>query len=121
VNDYSASPSSRSLDREALFAELIGRLAANDRSEPRVIIEEFADADRAYYVTEFECATFLSGIGAGILTPKRRSISGIIVCNLGVSGQQMLGVLHPDPVRPFSAELLPGVDFCTLAADLPKA
>lgn len=112
VGTWATAPGMLCFERLILDGLLIGKLMLSWDIDSCGI----ANAGEAYNYTEFECATFLSGIGAGILTPKRRSISGIIVCNLGVSGQQMLGVLHPDPVRRFSPELLPGVDFGTLAA-----
>jgi hypothetical protein len=41
----------------------------------------------------------------------RHPISGILLCRVCSEPPTALGVLHPDAVRPFNRQLLPGIDF----------
>ena len=63
----------------------------------------------SYQVTALEKAAFLKpdlreGVGFA-----RCSISGVLLCGLGIS--RCLGVLHPNPARSFDPSLLPSIDF----------
>ena len=70
-----------------------------------------------YGRTELRSATFLkreinNGIGFA-----RSSISGLLLCGLAIDPPRILGVLHPNPVRPFDPGLLPDVPFCNVQID----
>jgi hypothetical protein len=45
----------------------------------------------------------------------RQSISGLLLCGFGCNPNNIYGVLHQSPARPFERELLPSVEFCKLA------
>lgn len=68
-------------------------------------------------VTGLEAAAFLrpdttQGVGFA-----RSSISGLLLCGIGFEPRKLLGVLHPNPVRPFDPALLPDVPFGRLELD----
>lgn len=50
----------------------------------------------------------------------RKSISGLLLFGFGSSPPIVIGVLHPNPVRPFDRSLLPGVEFCALEGGYDK-
>ncbi|HEY5311224.1 MAG TPA: hypothetical protein VIK18_01850 [Pirellulales bacterium] len=67
--------------------------------------------------TGLEAAAFLrpdttQGVGFA-----RSSISGLLLCGFGFEPPRLLGVLHPNPVRPFDPALLPGIQFARLELD----
>ena len=59
--------------------------------------------------TNLESAAFLKRDKSETVGFARNSISGLLLCDCGSSSA--IGVLHPNPVRPFSHELLPKVEF----------
>ncbi len=64
-----------------------------------------------YQVTELYSAAFLrpdktQGIGFA-----RSSLSGLVLSGLGSKSPSMIGVLHPNPVRPFDPTILPDIYF----------
>jgi len=65
-----------------------------------------------YQVTNFGDSAFLQRDIANEVGFKRRSISGVVVLGLGTPFRRSLGVLHPNPVRPFNPSVLPDIEFC---------
>lgn len=53
----------------------------------------------------------------GQIISRRRSISGFLLCGLGVAEWKATGFLHPDPVRRFDRRLLPKIPFRELAPE----
>jgi hypothetical protein len=47
----------------------------------------------------------------------RRSISGLLVCAPAMNDLLVLGILHPKPVRPFDATILPQIEFGQVVID----
>lgn len=74
-----------------------------------------------YQVTSFRSAAFtrLSPI-AGIES-RRQPISALLVGGFGCDPPQVLGLLHPNPVREFPAALLDRIPFCIQRIDLRAA
>lgn len=68
-----------------------------------------------YQLTEFEGAAFLEPDAQHEVGFKRSSISGVVLCGLGIS--RCLGVLHPNPARPFDPALLSEVEFGRIDLD----
>ncbi len=69
----------------------------------------------SYQVTALEKAAFLKpdlreGVGFA-----RCSISAVLLCGLGIS--RCLGVLHPNPAKPFNPAVLPGIVFGSIEID----
>jgi hypothetical protein len=67
--------------------------------------------------TDLRSATFLrpdpiNGIGFA-----RSSVSGLLLCGFGILPPRVLGILHPNPARPFDRNLLSDVPFCEVAID----
>lgn len=62
-----------------------------------------------YQMTELEKAAFLKPDPHQEVGFARSSISGVVLHGLG--GERCLGVLHPNPARPFDPELLPDIEF----------
>lgn len=65
--------------------------------------------------TELHAAAFLRPDRSEIIGFARNSISGLLLC--GCSFMRVLGVLHPNPARPFVRDLLPELEFGTVAID----
>lgn len=68
----------------------------------------------AYQVTAFESSAFLKLDSSTKILFARNSISGLLIGKLGCLPDQYLGVLHPNPVRPFNPLILPSVEFASL-------
>lgn len=62
-----------------------------------------------HLTTELRAAAFLKPDNLGEIKSARNSISGLLLCNCG--SLRVIGVLHPSPARPFSPDVLPGVEF----------
>lgn len=71
----------------------------------------------AYQTTEFHSAAFLRPDDAQEVGYARSSISGLALCSLGSEPIRILGVLHPNPTRPFDPALLPDVEFGQVTID----
>jgi hypothetical protein len=71
----------------------------------------------AYTSTDFKHSAFyqMTGIldssGVPIIKPLRQSISGILLCAINPAETQVVGLLHPEAVRPFDPTLLPKIPF----------
>lgn len=72
-----------------------------------------------YGVTMLQNAAFVRP-EFGTLGSARRSISGILACGFGVTPPRVLGLLHPNAVRPFNSELLAPIEFGQLVHDSAK-
>jgi len=66
-------------------------------------------AGEMYQLTELEKAAFLKPDPQQEVGFARSSISGLLLCGLGIS--RYLGVLHPNPARPFDPMILKEVEF----------
>lgn len=69
----------------------------------------------AYQITELENAAFIKPDKREEVGFARASISGVLLCGFGSLPGTFLGVLHPNPARPFDCSLLPNVDFGSVA------
>jgi hypothetical protein len=70
-----------------------------------------------YFTTDFENAAFLRRDDDDAVGFKRSSISGVVLFGLGTLPGQCLGVLHPNPARPFDPSLLPDIELGELVID----
>jgi hypothetical protein len=70
----------------------------------------------AFQTTELYSAPFF-GQGQPQISDARCSISGMLLCGFGFSPPKVLGVLHPNAIRPFNPRLLPGIAFGEVRVD----
>ena len=70
-----------------------------------------------YQTTEIQKAAFLCPDEPQEVGFARCSISGVLMCGVGLSSLPTIGVLHPNPVRPFDPALLPGIEFGRVEVD----
>ena len=68
-----------------------------------------------YETTRLRSATFLRPDREDPMSHARNPISGMLICGLGCHPPNLLGVLHPSPVREFDRRLLPDIEFCRLS------
>jgi hypothetical protein len=67
--------------------------------------------------TELESAAFLRFNGeTDDIEPIRSPISGVLLCGLTLRAE-FIGVLHPQPCRPFDPSWLPRIDFASVEID----
>lgn len=71
---------------------------------------EGATAD-SYMSTELREAAFIRSTKSGVIESCRRSLSAILLVAVHGKGCHVLGMRHPDPVRPLPRALLPRVPF----------
>lgn len=71
----------------------------------------------SYQTTELQSAAFLRPDKTQDVGFARNSISGVLVCAVGLGSMKTLGVVHPNPVRPFDSALLPNIDFGSVEID----
>jgi hypothetical protein len=74
-------------------------------------------AGDAYRFTEMRAAAFLQSDPTHEFRFARNSISGVLILGLGSSPGRCLGVLHPNPVRPFDPTLLADIEFGSVEID----
>jgi hypothetical protein len=67
--------------------------------------------------TDLRSATFLRADPINGIGFARSSVSGLLLCGFGILPHKVLGILHPNPARPFDRCLLPDVTFCEVAID----
>ncbi len=70
-----------------------------------------------YETTEFRSAAFLRRDESESAGFARNSVSGLLVCGLGIAPPRVLGVLHPNPARRFDPAILPGIEFGEVEID----
>lgn len=68
-----------------------------------------------YLQTDLYSAVFLKPEKETEIGFARSSISGLLLCGLGVEPPKTLGILHPNPVRRFEQTTLADVSFCEVA------
>jgi hypothetical protein len=73
------------------------------------------EAGEAYLITELESAVFLRPDSSEPVGFVRNSISALLLC--GLCTPNVIGVLHPNPARPFDPTILPQVEFGQVAID----
>jgi hypothetical protein len=71
----------------------------------------------SYQTTSLQKAAFLRPDKTQELGFARCSISGLLLCGVGLGSLPTIGVLHPNPVRPFDPALLPGIEFGRVEVD----
>ncbi len=74
-------------------------------------------AGDAYQDTRLQSSAFLRLDPTQELQFARNSISGVLICKLAFLPEQYLGVLHPNPARPFDPSILPRVEFGSIEND----
>ncbi len=67
-------------------------------------------AAESFGMTDFDGAVFLHRDATGEVGYVRNSISGLLLWRV-IEPPRVLGVLHPNPVRPFDPAILPQVEF----------
>jgi len=70
-----------------------------------------------YQTTTLQAAAFLRPDKTQDVGFARNSISGVLMCGVGLRSMNTIGVLHPNPVRPFDPTLLPGIEFGQVEID----
>lgn len=68
-------------------------------------------------ITELRSAAFLHPSGTMDVGYARSSISGLLLTGLTLSKRPFIGLLHPNPVRPFDPTTMPQVEFGELMVD----
>lgn len=66
---------------------------------------------KPFKITELEHAAFIRPDSNEEIGFARLPISGVLICRLATDPAAFIGVLHPNPLRPFDPSLLPNVDF----------
>jgi len=61
--------------------------------------------------TELYSAAFLKPDNTQAIGYARSSISGLLLCSVGLASLKTLGVLHPNPTHAFDRSMLPGIEF----------
>lgn len=74
-----------------------------------------------YETTELRRVPFLRYDSSQEVGFARNSISALVLCGLGAVPPPVIGVLHPNPARPFSPAILPQIKFCQVAMDRASA
>jgi hypothetical protein len=69
----------------------------------------------SYLSTDLYSAAFIRRDSTDGIRFARSSVSGLLLCGFGVLPPKVLGILHPNAVRPFNRLLLPAVSFCELS------
>ena len=70
-----------------------------------------------HQTTELYSAAFLCPDKTEEILYARSSISGLLLCGLALKDRPVIGVLHPNPARPFDPTILPQVEFGQVATD----
>ena len=70
-----------------------------------------------YSVTTLKSAAFVRPGENEWIEHIRHPISGLLVGGFGCWPRSLFGLLHPNPVRPFDAQLLETVPFCRLISN----
>jgi hypothetical protein len=70
-----------------------------------------------YQATELHSAVFFRPDSDVGVNNARSSISGLLLFGLGVTPPNVLGVLNPNPIRPFDRQILKSVSFCDVKFD----
>ncbi|MGA2799655.1 MAG: hypothetical protein ABSE63_18895 [Thermoguttaceae bacterium] len=86
---------------------------------PTVILDKKTGASIGPTLCESELglATFIKFTPDGQIDNARSSISGLLLCGLIFEPVMMVGVLHPNPVRPFDPSILPEISFGEVRVD----
>ena len=74
-------------------------------------------AGDTHQITELHSAAFLCPDKTLEVGYARSSISGLLLCGLPLTKRTLIGVLHPNPARPFDPAILPKVEFGQVAID----
>lgn len=70
-----------------------------------------------YQTTELQAAAFMRPDKTQEIGFARNSISGVLLCPVGLPTMRTIGVLHPNPARPFDPAMLPGIEFGQVEID----
>ncbi|QGQ23934.1 hypothetical protein F1728_15140 [Gimesia benthica] len=73
------------------------------------------NAGEVYQSTSLYSAVFLRPEKTTEIGFARSSISGLLLCGLGVEPPNVFSILHPNPSRPFKKDLLSDIEFCEVA------
>lgn len=84
------------------------------------INRQTGEQNEIYQVTELKTAAFLRPDKSEVVGFARSSVSGILLCAVGLGSMRTIGVLHPNPARPFNMALLPGIEFGQVKIDRPS-
>lgn len=71
----------------------------------------------SYQTTELHSAAFLRRDNTQKVGFARQSISGVLLCAVGLGSLRTIGVLHPNATRPFNPVLLPNIEFGSVTID----
>jgi hypothetical protein len=70
-----------------------------------------------YEITDLKSAAFIRPDKTREVDFARSSISGLLLCRVGSLPAMCLGILHPNPARPFDPSLLPNIEFGEVTLD----
>jgi hypothetical protein len=73
--------------------------------------------EEPYQVTKSHSAAFLRPDRTEGIRFARNSISGLLVCSYGSEPPRVIGVRHPNAVRPFDPTILPDIEFGQVEID----
>lgn len=73
--------------------------------------------EETHEITELHSATFLRPDETEEVGYARCSISGLLFSGLTLKKRPLIGVLHPNPIRPFDPAILPQIEFGQVAID----
>jgi hypothetical protein len=73
----------------------------------------------SFLTTRLETAAFLRA-GQGGIWDVRTTLSGLLLCGFGFDPPNVLGLLHPSPLRPFDQRFLADIEFGRVQRDLAR-
>jgi hypothetical protein len=101
--------------------QLSGMLTGQTKLAWTIDTESGQQIGDTHQTTELESAAFLMKLDSTQEVGfARNSISGLLLCGLGSRPVRCLGVLHPDPARPFDPAFLRDVEFGEVEVDRPS-
>ena len=112
IGTFHLQASHRCVNRELLKDLLTG----DTRITQQINIRDEISIGDPYLSTKLESAAFFRPADGPDLDHARCPVSGILVAGFG-GYQNILGLLHPNPVRPFNRELLPRIEFGRVTID----
>ncbi|MCP4571293.1 MAG: hypothetical protein GY838_03000 [bacterium] len=80
--------------------------------DPLIEVQFGGSGDTAM-TTQLWNSAFFAGSSDGVVA-KRQSVSAVLLASLWPRRCVLVGLLHPDPVRPFETSLLPDIPFVKL-------
>jgi len=80
-------------------------------------IQTGSQVGETFQSTDFRSAAFLRPNKQNGFGFARNSISGLLLCGVGFEPPNVVGILHPNPARPFRPQVFPHTAFCEVQID----